>query len=69
MSSGKDVPLVGNAFLDKWTDQAMAGVEFRNHVQTARVLAYILSVNKFQAGQKPLPADPDGLSLIHIAKP
>jgi hypothetical protein len=37
--------------------------------ETAQVLAYILSVNKFQSGQKPLPTDPDGLGAIHIAKP
>ncbi len=37
--------------------------------ETSQVLAYILSVNKFQAGQKPLPTDPDGLGAIQIAKP
>jgi mono/diheme cytochrome c family protein len=79
---GKNVPLVGNVFLDKWTDQTMADLFMKTNTsmpasvpgtmspdETAQVLAYILSVNKFQSGQKPLPTDPDGLSAIHIAKP
>jgi hypothetical protein len=36
---------------------------------TSRLLAYILSVNKFKPGQTPLPTDPDGLGAIHIVKP
>jgi mono/diheme cytochrome c family protein len=79
---GKNVPLVGNVFLDKWTDQTMADLFMKTNAtmpasapgtmstdETAEVLAYILSVNKFQPGQKPLPTDPDELGAIHIAKP
>lgn len=79
---GKNVPLVGNVFLDKWVDQSMADLFMKTNTtmpasdpgtmtpdETSQVLAYILSVNKFQSGQKPLPADPDGLGAIHIAKP
>ena len=79
---GKNVPLVGSAFLTKWTDQTMADLFMKTNTtmpasdpgtmspdQTSQVLAYILSVNKFQSGQKPLPTDPDGLGAIHIAKP
>ena len=82
LGSGKNAPLVGDAFLDKWTDQTMADLFMKTNStmpasdpgtmspdETAQVLAYILSVNKFQPGQKPLPTDPDGLGAIHIAKP
>lgn len=82
LGSGKNLPLVGNAFLERWTDQTMADLFMKTNttmpasapgtmspVETSEVLAYILSVNKFQPGQKPLPTDPDGLSVIHIAKP
>lgn len=82
LGSGKNAPLVGNAFLDKWTDQTMADLFIKTSTtmpasapgtmspdETSQVLAYILSVNEFQSGQKPLPTDPDGLSAIHIAKP
>ncbi len=80
--SGKNAPLVGDEFLSKWTDQTMADLFMKTNStmpasdpgtlspdETAQVLAYILSVNKFQPGQKPLPTDPDGLGAIHIAKP
>jgi len=79
---GKHVPLVGDQFWDKWTDQTMADLFMKTNTsmpasapgtmtpdETSQVLAYILSVNKFQAGPTPLPADPDGLGAIHIAKP
>jgi S-disulfanyl-L-cysteine oxidoreductase SoxD len=82
LGSGKNAPLVGDVFLDKWTDQTMADLFMKINStmpasdpgtmspdETAQVLAYILSVNKFQSGQKPLPTDPDGLGAIHIAKP
>jgi mono/diheme cytochrome c family protein len=82
LGKGKNVPLVGKAFLDKWKDQTMADLFIKTNTtmpasdpgtmspaQTSQVLAYILSVNKFQPGPKPLPTDPDGLSAIHIAKP
>lgn len=79
---GKSIPLVGNVFLNKWVDQTMADLFMKTNTtmpasapgtmtpdETSQVLAYILSVNKFQAGQKPLPTDPDGLGAIQIAKP
>jgi len=37
--------------------------------ETSQVLAYILSVNKFQSGKNPLPTDPDGLGAIRITRP
>jgi S-disulfanyl-L-cysteine oxidoreductase SoxD len=82
LGSGKNAPLVGNVFLDKWTDQTMADLFMKTNAtmpasapgtmtpdETSQVLAYILSENKFHSGQKPLPTDPDGLGAIHIAKP
>lgn len=82
LGGGKHIPLVGNAFLDKWTDQTMADLFMKTNTsmpasapgtmspdETSQVLAYILSVNKFQPGQKPLPADPDGLGALRIVKP
>ena len=79
---GKNVPLAGDVFLDKWTDQTMADLFMKTNAtmpasdprtltpdETSRVLAYILSMNKFQPGKNPLPTDPDGLGAIHIAKP
>jgi mono/diheme cytochrome c family protein len=82
LGSGKNVPLVGDIFLSNWTDQTMADLFMKANTsmpasapgtmtsdETAQVLAYILSENKFQPGSKPLPADPDGLGAIRIAKP
>jgi S-disulfanyl-L-cysteine oxidoreductase SoxD len=82
LGNGKNVPLVGNPFLDKWTNQTMADLFMKTNAtmpasapgtmtpdETSEVLAYILSVNKFHSGQKPLPTDPDGLGTIHIARP
>jgi mono/diheme cytochrome c family protein len=79
---GKNPPLTGSVFLDKWTDQTMADLFMKTNStmpasdpgtmtpdDTSRVLAYILSMNKFQPGKNPLPTDPDGLGAIHIAKP
>jgi S-disulfanyl-L-cysteine oxidoreductase SoxD len=79
---GKNAPLTGDVFLDKWTDQTMADLFMKTNStmpasdpgtmtpdETSQVLAYILSMNKFQAGKAPLPTDPDGLGAIHIAKP
>ena len=79
---GKNVPLIGNVFLNKWTDRTMADLFMKTNAtmpasspgtmtpdETSEILAYILSMNKFQPGKNPLPADPDGLGAIHIAKP
>jgi mono/diheme cytochrome c family protein len=82
LGSGKNVPLVGDVFLGHWIDQSMADLFMKTNTsmpasapgtmspdETAQVLAYILSENKFQPGSRPLPADPDGLAAIRIAKP
>jgi len=82
LGSGKNPPLVGDVFLQKWTDQTMADLFMKTNAtmpasnpgtmspdETAQVLAYILSFNKFKPGPKPLPTDPDGLGAIHIARP
>jgi mono/diheme cytochrome c family protein len=79
---GKNVPLTGNVFLDKWTDQTLADLFMKTNTtmpasspgtmtpdETSRVLAYILSMNQFQSGKNPLPTDPEGLGAIHITKP
>jgi mono/diheme cytochrome c family protein len=79
---GKNAPLTGNVFLDKWTDQTLADIFMKINTtmpasapgtmtpdETSQVLAYILSMNKFQTGKNPLPTDPDSLGAIHITKP
>lgn len=79
---GKNPPLAGDVFLDKWTDQTLADLFMKVNTtmpasapgtmtpdETSQVLAYILSMNKFQPGKNPLPTDPDGLGAIHITKP
>lgn len=82
LGGGKNAPLIGDVFLGHWIDQSMADLFMKTNTsmpasapgtmspdETAQVLAYILSENKFQPGPKPLPADPDGLAAIRIAKP
>jgi mono/diheme cytochrome c family protein len=79
---GKNAPLAGKAFLDKWTDQTLADLFMKINTtmpasspgmmtpdETSQVLAYILSMNKFQSGKNPLPTDPDGLGAIRITNP
>lgn len=79
---GKNAPLSGNAFLRKWTDQTMADLFMKTNTtmpasspgtltpdETARVLAYVLHMNKFPAGKSELPTDPDALGAIVIGKP
>lgn len=79
---GKNAPLIGDAFLSKWKDQTMADLFMKTNTtmpaaspgsltpdETARVLAYILQMNKFEPGKKELPTDPDGLAAIQISKP
>jgi len=80
--TGQNSPLAGSAFLNGWTDQTVADLFMKTIVimpaadpgtlspkETAQVLAYILSANKFPAGSKELPTDPQTLELIHIVKP
>jgi mono/diheme cytochrome c family protein len=79
---GKNVPLTGDVFLKDWTDQTLADLFMKTNTtmpasspgtmtpdETSQVLAYILSMNKFQPGKNPLPTDPDGLGAIQITKP
>ena len=79
---GKNVPLTGDLFLDNWTDQTLADLFMKTNTtmpasspgtmtpeETSQVLAYILSMNKFQPGKNPLPSDPEGLGAIHITRP
>lgn len=75
-------PLIGDDFLANWEGQTMA--ELFNSVQTmmpadhpgtltkeqtARLLAYILSANKFPDGMSDLPQDASSLKQIQIEKP
>jgi len=75
-------PLTGTAFLNNWTGQTVADLFMKTIVMmpamdpgtmspkdTADVIAYILSANKFPAGKTELPSDPQSLEMIHIVKP
>ena len=70
------------AFLNNWTGQTVADLFMKTIVmmpandpgslppkETADVIAYILSANKFPAGKAELPTDPQPLEMIHIVKP
>jgi mono/diheme cytochrome c family protein len=80
--SGKNVPLAGDKFLDKWNNQTLADLFMKTNTtmpasdpgslspdETAQVLAYILQENKLQAGKKEIPTDPEALQAIQIHKP
>jgi mono/diheme cytochrome c family protein len=80
--SGQNSPLTGTAFLNNWTGQTVADLFMKTIVMmpamdpgtmspkdTADVIAYILSANKFPAGKTELPSDPQSLEMIHIVKP
>jgi mono/diheme cytochrome c family protein len=82
LGEGENSPLAGSKFLDKWTDLTAADLFMKTIVmmpamdpgtlkpkQAARVLSYILRVNKFPAGKKELPADPLSLEAIRFLKP
>jgi S-disulfanyl-L-cysteine oxidoreductase SoxD len=79
---GPDSALAGSSFLNSWTGQTIADLFMKTIVmmpatnpgtltpkQTADVIAYILSTNKFPAGKAELPTDPQSLEMIHIIKP
>jgi mono/diheme cytochrome c family protein len=79
---GQNSPLTGSQFLNEWTDQTVADLFMKTIVmmpamdpgtmspkETAQVLSYILSANKFPAGKKELSTDPLVLEEIHIVKP
>ena len=72
-------PLSGGQFLSNWSGQAVGDLFIRihttmpandpgslNNAETATILAYILSFNKFPAGSVPLPSDDAGLSAIAL---
>jgi len=72
-------PLSGGQFLSNWSGQAVGDLFIRihttmpandpgslNNAETASILAYILSFNKFPAGAAPLPSDDAGLSAIAL---
>jgi quinoprotein glucose dehydrogenase len=80
--SGQNSPLAGTTFLNNWNEQTAADLFMKTIVMmpsgepgtltpkdTAQVLAYILSANKFPAGKTELPSDPQSLETIHIVKP
>ncbi len=79
---GRNSPLTGTAFLNNWSGQTMADLFMKTIVmmpamnpgtlspkETAEVIAYILSANKFPAGKAELPHDLQSLEMIHIVKP
>jgi mono/diheme cytochrome c family protein len=79
---GQNSPLAGTVFLNNWTGQTVADLFMKTIVMmpamdpgtltpkdTAEVIAYILSANKFPAGKTELPSDPQSLEMIHIVKP
>ena len=72
-------PLSGGTFLGNWSGQAAGDLFTRihttmpandpgsmNNAETAQVLAYILSFNKFPAGATPLPSDDAALGAIAL---
>ena len=72
-------PLAGGAFVANWSGQTLGDLFTRIHTtmpandpgslsnaETATILAYILSFNKFPAGTTPLPSDDAGLSAIAL---
>jgi S-disulfanyl-L-cysteine oxidoreductase SoxD len=79
---GQNSPLAGPAFLNHWTGQTIADLFMKTIVvmpatdpgsltpkETADLVAYILSANKFPAGKAELPTDPEPLEMIPIVKP
>ena len=72
-------PLTGGQFLSNWSGQSVGDLFIRIHTtmpasdpgslsnaETASILAYILSFNKFPAGTTALPSDDAGLGAIAI---
>jgi S-disulfanyl-L-cysteine oxidoreductase SoxD len=75
-------PLSGDNFLAVYSDQSIVTLFDKvqrtmpqsspgslTSAQTADLLAYILSVNKYAAGDEELPADRDKLKTIQLPKP
>ena len=81
---GKDQnpPLAGDDFLNNWVGQSLGDLDIMIHTtmpathpgslaqpETTKLLAYILSVNKYSAGETALPSTLKQLRAIHIDKP
>jgi len=79
---GRNSPLAGAEFLNRWIGQSVADLFMKTIVMmpatdpgsmtqkdTAAVVAYILSENKFPPGKAELPTDPRFLEMIPIVKP
>ncbi len=79
---GANSPLAGDSFLKNWTARSMEDLLMKTITmmpatapgtlspeQTAQVLAYLLQVNQFPAGQKELSCNPRELNLIRIDPP
>jgi S-disulfanyl-L-cysteine oxidoreductase SoxD len=79
---GQNSPLAGTAFLNNWNGQMVADLFMKTIVMmpsmepgtlspkdTAEVIAYILSANKFPAGKTELPSDFQQLNAMRIDKP
>jgi S-disulfanyl-L-cysteine oxidoreductase SoxD len=77
--SGQTPPLTGDDFTKNWIGQTMDDLFEMTQTsmpadhpgkltreQTADVLAFVLSSNKFPAGQAELPTDAESLKKIHI---
>ena len=75
-------PLAGAFFASRWQGQSVAELYTTSHDRMppsrpgalpddsyAAITAYILSVNGFQAGDTPLPPDPDALANMQINLP
>jgi S-disulfanyl-L-cysteine oxidoreductase SoxD len=80
--SGRNSALAGAEFLNRWTGQTVADLFMKTIVMmpamdpgtmtpkdTAAVIAYILSENKYSAGKAELSTDPRFLEMIPIVKP
>lgn len=75
-------PLAGKEFISGWKDMSVGALLNKISMdmpsnapgtltpeQYADTLAYVLSVNKYPAGQTELPTDPVALKLVKMAEP
>ncbi len=79
---GSNSPLSGTSFLTNWTNRSMEDLFMKTVTmmpatapgtlspkETAQVLAYLLQVNQFPAGQKELSHNPRDLNKVRIDSP
>lgn len=80
LAGGGEAPaLAGDGFIGEWAGQAVGDLATRlhttmpandpgslNYADTAALVAYILSVNRFPAGTTALPADLNAMGAINI---